>query len=277
METLVLFNNAAGCGDKINKAKFAERFGGDFVEFDGVSPIIPDKHYDVVAACGGDGTLNHLINDFRGAKLFYIPCGTFNETSKGLKRQGETTLNYAGEASGKLFSYVLATGAFTPLGYAVDVNQKKKLKIFAYILHIIGEYKIYRIPAEITANGHTDKGDFSLIMLSRSTRCFGFNFNRVHKREENKLQLLTVRSTRHDGLLGKMEMFFPFFRAFFIGFGRERYGKTIKFASVDCAEIKLHSSQYFCADGDKWRLAGNIKATAITLQPPVTVIYPKEL
>lgn len=277
METLILFNNAAGCGNKIDKTRLAEKFGGDFVEFDGTAPIIPDKSYDVVIGCGGDGTLNHLLNDFSGVKIYYIPCGTFNEASKCLKKCGETTLDYAGEVNEKLFSYVLATGAFTPLGYAVGVNQKKKIKVLAYLMHVIGEYKVVRIPAEITACGVTEKGEYSLIMLSRSSRCFGFNFNRAHNPVSEKFQLLTIRAPKHDKILGMIEMFFPFFRAFFIGFGREHRGKTVNFLSLENAQINIISGADFCADGDKWQLEGKLTATIKKLQPPVTVVNPKNL
>lgn len=277
METLILLNETAGCGDKIDRQKLQARFGGDVVAVGGKNPDVEKKGYTRVVACGGDGTLNRLLNDFYGLSLVYVPCGTFNETSKNAEGRGENKLEYAGVANGKYFSYVLAAGAFTPLGYVVDIKKKKRLKIAAYFLRVLPEYKVYRIKASVAADGKEDNGEYSLIMLSRSERCFGFKFNKMYGCGNNRLQLLTIKSPKHDGILGRIEMFFPFFRAFFIGFNKEYHSKNITFVSCDEARVVLDSATPFCADGDRWDMPETIEVTVQKLTPPVTVINPRDL
>ncbi len=150
-----------------------------------------------------------------------------------------------------VFSYVLAAGSFTPIGYAADVKLKKKIGALAYVLQILKQFKPYRIGAKIRCGNKTYEGDFTLIMVVKSPRCFGFRFNRAYDPDSISGHLVAIRSPKHGGLLGKIEMFFPFFRVFFLGLRSEREGRII-FKKIYSCDITHSSETVYCRDGEKY-------------------------
>lgn len=155
------------------------------------------------------------------------------------------------EAERGIFSYVLAAGSFTPIGYAANVRLKKKLGVLAYVFHILKQYKIHRIPAKIRCGTKTYEGDFTLVMALKSPRCFGFRFNKAFDPESISGHLVAIRSPKHGGLLGLIEMFFPFFRVFFLGLKKEREGKII-FKQIYSCDIQQFEDVAYCRDGEKY-------------------------
>lgn len=152
--------------------------------------------------------------------------------------------------AGEIFSYVFATGSFTPIGYAAQTGLKKRIGVFAYILQILKQYRVCRIPANIRCGKKQYQGDFTLIMALKSPRCFGFGFNKDFDPESVSGHLIAIRSPKHGGILGLVEMFFPFFRVFFMGMKREREGKII-FKRIYSCDIQQFSPQTYCRDGEK--------------------------
>ena len=53
-----------------------------------------------------------------------------------------------------------------------------------------------------------------------------------------------------DGLLGKVEMFFPFFKVFFLGLRKESEDGII-FKRIKSANISLPHNTTFCVDGER--------------------------
>ena len=166
--------------------------------------------------------------------------------------QAEMSMGALDENS-RLFTYVLAAGAFTPIGYTAKVSVKKKLGVLAYLGQVLKEYKPHRIHAKIDCGSKCYEGDFNLIMFVKSPRCFGFKFNKAYDSESNSGHLVAIRSPKHDGLLGKIEMFFPFFRVFFIGMKSERDGKII-FKKIYSATFTHSEDIDYCRDGEKQTL-----------------------
>lgn len=150
-----------------------------------------------------------------------------------------------------IFTYVFACGSFTPIGYCSNVKTKKKLGIFAYVANIIKEYKPYKIHAKIVINQKSFEDDFTLIMFLKSPRCFGFPFNRDFDAKSESGHLVAIRSPRHKNLLGYIEMFFPFFRVFFMGLKKQPSSKNIIFESASTIQLTLTQKQVFCRDGEK--------------------------
>ena len=226
---------------------------------------------DVIAVFGGDGTLNSVVNMYadKETKIIYVPSGTLNECSKNA--DGHFEIRSLGHADEKYFTYVLATGTFTPLGYNVDNKLKRKIKALAYILGVFKELKVYRIPAKICADGKTQKGEYSLIMAIMSKQCFNLKFNRAYKKTGG-IYLLTIAAPKHDKLLGLIELFFPYFRAFFVGFSKEYSSKRIKFLKINNANITLEGDATFCVDGEKRDMPQSFDIAESGLNPPITVI-----
>lgn len=228
--------------------------------------------------CGGDGTLNRAVNLYDGddIELVYCPFGTLNEASKGSgKKHKAGILTHCGQLDdGRKFCYVLGCGTFTPLGYSVRNASKRKLKALAYIGGVFKELKVHRTRATITTKDFTLDGEFCLIMALHSAQCFGLRFNRMFQPNKHSLHLLAIKAPRHNGFLGLAEMFFSFFRAFFIGFGKPYHSKKMTFAPITQAKITTQTPTDFCVDGEKWQLPCSFEVKAATLNPRI-IVYPK--
>ena len=220
--------------------------------------------YDSLAVCGGDGTLQLIMQDvYRTDKtVYYFPCGTLNDKGKAEKychvpeNPHEITV---GKVDEDVFTYVLACGAFTDIGYTTKEKDKQRLGVLAYILKVLKSYKVNRIKCKVSIddNGKAKDfvGEFNLVMFIKSPRCFGFKFNYAFDEMDNGGHLLLIRSPKHNGIMGKIEMFFPFFRVFFMGLKSEREG-TIIFKKIEGAKLYLNTPSTFCMDGEKHTLSG---------------------
>ena len=107
-------------------------------------------------------------------------------------------------------------------------------------------------------------------MAIDSMRCFGFRFNRLYRADDGKVHLLLVKSPRVRGLLGKIAIFFPLFRAFFMGFGKEVHGDKLVFKAVSDLKIKLFAPETFDVDGDAVNFAGDV---FIRVRKPANEVY----
>ena len=286
---LIIINKNAGSSKKISFEKVEKCLGNRYL-YDHI--YIPDGNldnnagYDAFAVCGGDGTLGsilQLVYD-KPVDLFYFPVGTLNDKAKAQRykqhksicpscdgykssakpvvygkcekilREGkyETT-----DCDGKVFAYVFAAGSFTPIGYTSQSSEKKKFGILAYVSKIIKEYKPHRLKAVIDNNGKTYRGEFSLIMFVKSPRCFGFSFNKAFDAESTSGHMVAIRSPKHNGFWGYIEMFFPFFRVFFMGLKKEKTQGKIIFEKVYSTKMTLTNNVDFCKDGEKEPLEKN--------------------
>lgn len=277
---LIVINRMSGRSAKIDRDKLLAKFSAAYdvtvteitCDTDEWSP----KGYDLVVACGGDGTFNRALNlcAEENVNLIYYGFGTFNECAKakGKSREGREFIRlyeYA-SVSGRYFGYVAATGSFTPLGYVVDSSAKQKMGVLAYLLRVVREYKVWNIGARVTADGDVYTGNYTLIMAIDSMRCFGFRFNRLYEPDDGKVHLLLVRSPGKDNFVNRVRIFFPLFRAFFIGFGKEKHGKDITFRAVKKLDISLSSPAVFDVDGDAAEF-GN--ALSVSVTTPKNEVY----
>ena len=215
---------------------------------------------DKLIVCGGDGTLNRALSRCEGRKvdLYYYPCGTFNETAKGVEGKGIMPLEGVGKIGKESFAYVAAAGSFCDLGQAADPTAKKRFKIFAYFAKVLSAYRVHRIKASIETEGLSTSGTYTLLMISNAKRCFGFRFNRLHKKCADKFQLIAIKAPAKDNLWGRIKMFFPFFRVFFLGVGKEMRNNNILVTSFKEARITLETETPFCLDGESVPLSGEI-------------------
>ena len=262
---LIIINKEAGTSDKISFDTVKKRLGGGYkylchtIPNDGEPDL---DEYNALAVCGGDGTLSTVLSRVYNKRknVFYFPSGTLNDKAKSEKHTTRAAEHHAvvGIAGDDVFSYVFAAGSFTPIGYTASIKMKRRFGILAYLAQVLKESKVHRINAEITVKDKTYKGDFTLIMLLKSPRCFGFNFNKAYDEQKESGHLILIRSPKHRGLLGKIEMFFPFFRVFFMGLKKEREGNIV-FKEFECATIKLAGKLDFCKDGEKAEKQGEFE------------------
>ncbi|MDD4315978.1 MAG: diacylglycerol kinase family protein [Clostridia bacterium] len=218
------------------------------------------KGYQALAVCGGDGTFNNAINATReqNLELTYIPCGTLNETAKTLHltdtlRPDRRQIRRVdlGEINNKLFSYVAAAGTFTAIGYRTRNSFKKRFKFLAYLVEVLKEYRVHHIKAKITLDGKEYSDAYTLIMAINSQRCFGFNFNHLYSHNSGTAHLLLIKAPKGSGLFALIKIFFPFFRAFFMGLKKQYDGKNLKFIEFKTASISLEDPETFTIDGER--------------------------
>ncbi len=257
----IIINRMSGNGgkayfDKILKKlenKLNEKFEvTETINLAGQDDTFELDNCDAVAVCGGDGTLSNALNKAREYKIdvFYFPYGTLNEVAKHIKKEGTGVVKETGYIGSRQFVYVAATGSFTPIGYSTTNKSKRKLKFFAYVLRVLKEYKVYNMKATIDADGIVDEGVYSLIMCLDSRRCFSFNFNHLYRFNDGKFHLLTIKTPK--GHFKKFKIFFPLFRAFFIGFRKEYKSKNMIFKAAERVSVKCDKNYPICLDGEKF-------------------------
>lgn len=262
MNCLLVVNTMSGNAAKIRVQEILGKYAaGDAVAVKYLRT--PTDRYstegvDKLIVCGGDGTLHHALaqcND-QEIELYYLPCGTFNERAKDTEGKGICPLGDFGKIGETEFSYVAAAGSFTGLGQAAGKDAKRRFKFFAYFAKVLSAYRVHRINAEIATEKVRTRGVYTLLMISNAKRCFGFRFNRLHRRDADSLQLIAIKAPKKDNLWGRIRIFFPFFRVFFLGFSKEHVGRDILVTSFREGRITLTGETPFCLDGEEEYLSG---------------------
>lgn len=281
-KTLIVINEMSGNSGDVNvdviKFVCAKNDEINEIHLDNADQDYDVSGYDKLIVCGGDGTIHNAVNKCKdkNIEIYYFPSGTLNERAKsGANANLARRLPCMGIVNRSLFSYVIAAGSFTEIGYTAKSETKKKFKAFAYIFKVLSAYKVYRMNAEIVTETKVIEGDFSLIMVIDSNRCFGFKFNRAYRPDDKIMHLLTIRSTGKNNIIGKIRMFFPFFRTFFIGFDKEYHSKNIDFLSVKNVEINLKDKQVFCVDGERREYEGFLHVEKFNIKPKLYIMQRK--
>ncbi len=225
--------------------------------------------FDTIIVCGGDGTLNNAVQKCKGKRLIYVPCGTFNETAATSKK-----LERLAQVNDTPFSYVCATGSFTEIGYTAANCDKKRWKKLAYLPQVVKNFHCREIFAKLNADGKNLDGIYTLIMVLKSYRCFGFCFNKDYKTTK-KNYLVAVKSVGKDNFLNRVKMFFPFFRIFFCG-AKPCVKSQWLLIPFDELILQIDKPQYFCVDGEKRKLGGVLRFSELTIDPPVEVVLPPQ-
>lgn len=191
---------------------------------------LENNDYDLIVACGGDGTLNEVITGLMNKKLDcplgYIPSGTLNEWSQGLGISknivnaakditiGNTITLDIGKFNEKYFSYTASFGAFTSASYSAPQEIKNVLGQAAYFFEGIKSLgTIKPIPMKITTDDKVIEGDFLFGAVSNSMSVGGIvKFDEsVVKLNDGYFEVMLIRSPDNilklqpmiDGILKK--------------------------------------------------------------------------
>ena len=188
------------------------------------SSIIRDYkgNLDLVICCGGDGTLNDLINAVmkldKKPQISFIPLGTMNDYANtiGLFRfkfwmpnnmkNAEQVKVDIGKFNEKYFNYVVAFGAFTMVPYVTRQSLKKVFgKIAYFIVAIRYLKKIKSYDLEVNVDGKIIKGKFIYGSISNSKSIGGFGWFRKRQIDlsDGKYEVVLVKKPKKKtGIIG---------------------------------------------------------------------------
>lgn len=146
--------------------------------------------YDILVCCGGDGSLNDVINGIIDSgcnvPLGYIPAGSTNDfaAATGLSSNPQEAAENIckgspkgidiGDFEGRYFSYIASFGAFTATSYQTPQSTKNALGHFAYVIEgikDIGSIKPYNV--KITADGNVFEGNYIFGAITNTTSIGG--------------------------------------------------------------------------------------------------------
>ncbi|MBQ9861329.1 MAG: diacylglycerol kinase family lipid kinase [Clostridia bacterium] len=147
--------------------------------------------HDLIICCGGDGTLNEVIDGLLTCKkqvpLGYIPAGSTNDfaNSMHLKKQPAAALRNildghddamdVGSFNGvRHFSYIASFGIFTAASYNAPQTTKNALGHFAYLLE--GSKELFSVQSHQIVAQTADKryeGDYLFGAVCNSTSVAG--------------------------------------------------------------------------------------------------------
>lgn len=177
---------------------------------------IKDGEYDRIVVCGGDGTLNEVITGLMRAnvscKIGYIPAGTLNEWSLGLKiprsipdaarvAAGDFEVRLdIGKFADRYFSYTASFGAFTEVSYSAPQEAKNVLGQAAYFFEGIKSLgNIKPVHLKFECEEKTIEDDFLFGAVSNSMSVGGivkFKENLV-KLNDGLFEVLLIRNPKN--------------------------------------------------------------------------------
>lgn len=264
----VIVNADSGNYDRLDLDKLLNSLGckNTTVQFINSDTDWSADNCDTVIVCGGDGTLHNALEKCPDKRIVYAPCGTLNELAKS-----GSTITSIGKVNGTPFSYVCAAGSFTEIGYTAKNRDKKRFKTLAYLPQVLANYHSHKIRAKLTVDGRETEGDYTLLMVLKSSRCFGLNFNKCY-RKNNGLYLVAIRSFGEDNLPNKIKMFAPFFRVFFCGVRSPKTTRNWTVTPFKDLTISLNYPQNFCLDGEKRVLTGELHFCEHRLDNSIDVV-----
>lgn len=158
---------------------------------------------NLLVCCGGDGTLNEVVDGMMHLKtpplLGYIPGGTTNDFAASLKLPRANMMNAAmriiapkdivsidvGAFNHRHFTYVAAFGAFTDVAYSTPQYYKNLLGYMAYIMEGLSRLPNIR-PFKVKVTTETEEFEEDILfgMVANSASVGGISFP-----EQSKVQM----------------------------------------------------------------------------------------
>lgn len=273
-EILVIVNPCAGKG-KINKyipdiCENLEKQGYNLEvvytsENNNGEKIIENyiRYIDTVVVCGGDGTVNEVVNGIvkcnKKINLTFIPFGTTNDFAKTVKiprkkiKLSKKLSKYEkqnidiGRFNNNYFYYVAAFGMFTNISYKTKQQDKNKLGRFAYFKEAFKSYKgvknIKTYKATIVTDNEIIKDEFIYGSITNSISIAGFKW---FKRSDFKI---------NDGLfeiilIKKPKKFREFIRIIFSILRKKYDQKNIFYLKSKHMKIDFEEAVEWTLDGE---------------------------
>jgi diacylglycerol kinase (ATP) len=169
------------------------------------------KDFDCFIACGGDGTINHVINAMIqngiDAPVGIIPTGTANDFAGhlGIPKKiseacdiigrGNITQVDLGKINDRYFVNVAAGGLLTDVSQKIDINLKNTLGKMAYYLKGIEQLPNFRaIPIKIKHGEEIIEEAIYLFVILNGSNAGGFRLAPDATANDETLNLIAVKS-----------------------------------------------------------------------------------
>lgn len=175
-----------------------------------------NKKIDIVICCGGDGTVNDMINGVmeleEKPKVSFIPLGTINDYARTI---GLSKLNFflpnilkkylekevdIGKFNNKYFSYVVAFGAFTQVSYVTSQKLKRcfgKLAYFIVGVKYFFKIKTYKIKLNIDGEEIERECVYGSVSNSKSIGGFQWFRKRDISIDDGKFDVLLIKKPKY--------------------------------------------------------------------------------
>jgi len=143
--------------------------------------------YDLIIGCGGDGTINQIVNGMMRGRcctpLAILPAGTVNDFAYSMKlptdpekfcdmvKTGHTRLVDLGLANNHYFVNVAAFGMFTDVAHRTSPDHKSVLGKFAYYLQGMREAQELFTSIKlqmVSEEKNIASGDFMICIISNT-------------------------------------------------------------------------------------------------------------
>ena len=237
MKALLLINPASGREkvDKIvevAKRRFLEKEYHLDIYFSKCAGDLTEKarlwadQYDTYITCGGDGTINEVVNGVMQSEvrpsIAVIPIGTVNDVahilgfSHNLEKNFDIIFNTEplptdiNKINDHYFVYVAGAGYLTEVSYKADRQEKKKYGTLAYLkTGIQGLSKKPFFKAMVQCNDEIYVRNVSLLLVLSADRFGGFRLPFFSKKNKLNDGLVDIRifEGRDVALLIKLAMF----------------------------------------------------------------------
>ena len=230
-----------------------------------------NKEYDIILACGGDGTLNETVEGLyeknKDVKICFIPSGTTNDFAKSLNisfnrlhiskniKDYEEKIIDTGFFNDRVFNYVSSFGVFSKTSYSTSVNLKNKIGRLAYIINGIKEiFNIKKYNLKIKVGEEEIQDEFVYGSISNSFYIGGF---RLFKKkdvamDDGKFEVVLVKTPKN---------FFEVVKITFKMIIGNLNDNNILFYQTPTIEIESDNELYWSIDGE---CGGDIRKVKIT-------------
>ncbi len=241
------------------------------------------SEFDMIACCGGDGTLNETVSGMMQLKrrplLGYIPAGTVNDFAASLHiprtiheavdtiLEGKPFRVDVGGFNHRYFTYVAAFGAFTGVSYTTPHSSKQALGRTAYLIEGIRSLAdIHPIHVVAEVGGTTIEEDVVLGMITNATSVGGFKAldDGLVKLDDGLNEVMLVRAPQnivdYNGILGSL-------------ITREYNSEQFHIIQSDHVLLHFNEPVAWTLDGE---YGGEVETAEITnISKPIEIMVPR--
>lgn len=242
---------------------------------------------DYIFACGGDGTLNEIVNGVAEQEhkpiIGYIPTGTVNDVARslGIKRNikkavknlidGQIFEHDIFKVNNKYGIYVCCAGLFTKSSYDTKRKSKKRFGRVAYFFKGVKEvFGAKPVDIELQVNEEKIIQSVSLALILNSRSVAGIKLNKKAKLNDGKVEVVLVHS--HKKRITFIELI-RCLNLFIFGVDLNKKNKNISYRLVDNFNALMKSGTTINLDGEK---SGEGSFSFRVFKKAVKIIAPKQ-